>query len=1263
MASSSIPCIRSAIDDLRFLRNICEVWERHFLHAPIGGLAFLRTFLLCARKCSNHVDANLAALLVRIEDVISRRAQEIHSFRLATLEGDGFPNDVVRTAYHLGKEIRSFNQEINHWYVVFSDCSSGQSTDSLVNKDDLMELMDSLLENLVDFSYWQNASDLEVVEHIGAFRGKLTFLKNFLHFITPHEVEDGQLELLLTHTEAVAVNVARHIFMCGSIQCKEKLMQIKNGDSCKLMQNIVPVETCKALIASNLSSHSHREIDEQMLKDFVDMLLSNLWDILKSGTCLMIHLRDQLQKLYEGLRSLRNILKEKPKKFDEKMRDLTGLVVHDAGLAIFSLSLNARNDELVKEMHLVSSDLLENFKVIQATVAEEFPKRSSFKFPRTNELGFIDFLLKYMMDLTSPEASSVAFVSYPIQTIQEELVFLRSFLQKIVELRNENEELQSLWDRVVQVAYRVEFLIDSLLVGYILDSSSMSFDSVVEEIKIIKAQALNFHSKMLDLKVEGVTKRIDHMPSQGSKPMINDVVVGFKDEATSIINRLTRGSRQVQIVPIVGMPGLGKTTLAKKIYYDASVMHHFHTRAWCTVSQVYHKKNLLLEILTCINSKLSEKFFEMSEEDLAHQVKRRLLRNKYLIVLDDVWDSEVWKGLEASFPDDGNGSRVILTSRLRDIAPQDKLDQEPHSLRQLTHDESWDLLQEKFCPGKDSLPPELCELRTQIVEMCQGLPLTIVILAGILANMEQSGWKEVVQSLSSSNISSTEQCTAALELSYRHLPDNLKPCFLYFGGFPEDHEHTIERLIWLWVAEGFVETTHSKSAEDVANDFMMNLIGRSLVMVSKQRSTGGVRACRIHDLLHELCVKKAKEEKFLQLVRGYDELYAFNVPHHLRRLCINSKPEHFQESRLSIPTVRCLLFFKFGPREPYTWFDLSFIFQVFKLLRVLDLSQINLGATLPREIGSLVQLRYLAVLGNMKSIPSSITNLSNLETLILEIYGWLISLPDTIWNMKRLRHLHLKDESLTGGFDLPMENLDNSSQLCNLDTFSWVSLSSWENMDKILRKIPNIRKLKCRLVVDCDPAKEGSYRILVLDFLGQLESLNLRLRTEIDERYPFEFHFSLTIKKLTLSCFCLPWSDISAIADLPNLQVLKLLEQTFVGEEWNMKEEEFPKLQFLKLASLDIVKWTALECENSFPRLQKLVLENCYNLVEIPSSLGNVSTLDIIELSDCPSCASSVNEIQEEQISMGNTDFKVISSSRDVLSLYISELLSSSDMH
>ena len=162
------------------------------------------------------------------------------------------------------------------------------------------------------------------------------------------------------------------------------------------------------------------------------------------------------------------------------------------------------------------------------------------------------------------------------------------------------------------------------------------------------------------------------------------------------------------------------------------------------------QENLLLEILNCILFKLSDKYFKMSEEDLAEVLYRSLKRNKYLIVLDDVWDVEAWKGLQASFPDDENGSMVIFTSRLCDVAPQDKLDQEPHLLRQLSHDESHETV--GSCRKKSYFLEKSClqncvNFGCKLWKLCKGLPLTIVILDGILATTDQHGWKEVVESL------------------------------------------------------------------------------------------------------------------------------------------------------------------------------------------------------------------------------------------------------------------------------------------------------------------------------------------------------------------------------------------------------------------------------------------------------------------------------------------------------------------------------------
>nr|XP_027060838.1 putative late blight resistance protein homolog R1B-12 [Coffea arabica] len=882
MASTSITCISSILADLQALENDYPEfpnWPQQYLRRMRHMLRYLRTFLLCAIKYSNgdvqllfdnkknqanNHHASLEALAVRIGEAIPKWAKEIQS-----------SDQPWKVVHDLEKDMESFEQEICEWYVFFLGSSSRQSSNSVVRKDDLMEFMDSLLENLVN--YLPRSRLPHQVGLIKALEEKLAFMKNFIRFLTLHGVANTELGPLLVHTEAVAINAAGLSYKFQFKKGFGSPKDIKENIS-ELPQKIIPVEpqvldTCiQALAASKLSRQSYGDTDERILRDFYHSLLRNLWEKLKHGTCPVI-LR-QLQMFYEGLNSLRTILKEKPKEFNEKVRDPTRVVKCYGGDFISPLSLNAIKDGIqAKDMDIVCSELSEIIKLINAVITEKCPESSSFTFPTTNGLGFVDSLLEKMMDVTSSEAGSIALIDHPIQKVQEVLVCLRSLLWKIVELQNEDEEVQAIWNRIVGVAYRIELFIDSLITGNILDSSSMSIHSILEEMNIIEAAALKIcDSERLGGKVSEVTKRFNHMPQEGSKPIVNDLVVGFEDETASIINGLRNGSRQVKIVSIVGMPGCGKTTLARKVYNDSSVKSHFYERAWCTVSQIYQKRNLLLQILTCIESKLPEEVFKMGEEDLALQVKRRLLKNRYLVVLDDVWDIDAWNGLEASFPDDGNGSRVILTSRLRGVAPQAKLDHEPYSLPQLTPNETWDLLKGKLYPGQDLAPPELCEIRQQVVEMCQGLPLTVVILAGILSRMDRYGWKEAVEGLSSRNVSSTEQCTATLELSYKHLPDNLKACFLYFGAFPEDHEHNTRRLISLWVAEGFVQKTQLKRSEDVANDYLMELISRSLVIVSKPRSIDGVKACRIHDLLYEFCVTKAKEEKLLQRVRRWSTL-------------------------------------------------------------------------------------------------------------------------------------------------------------------------------------------------------------------------------------------------------------------------------------------------------------------------------------------------------------------------------------------------------
>ncbi|XP_027166167.1 putative late blight resistance protein homolog R1B-17 [Coffea eugenioides] len=570
----------------------------------------------------------------------------------------------------------------------------------------------------------------------------------------------------------------------------------------------------------------------------------------------------------------------------------------------------------------------------------------------------------------------------------------------------------------------------------------------------------SFHS----LRAPEVSKTSTHMLSKGKMPIAHEVMVGLDDEAEKVIERLVSGSKQVEIVPIVGMAGLGKTTLAKKVYNDSSVIYNFHIRLWCIVSQAYNMKNVLLQILHSDgkHSRMDDEFQNLDEHALLQKLYQKLKGNRYLVVFDDVWDIEVWNELGISIPDDKKGSRIIFTSRSSNVASQVEYGGKPHNLRPLSEKESWELLQKKVF-GKEDCPQALHGLGMEIAKKCKGLPLSIVVAAGVLATIEHDicVWEGFAESLSSTTVSDAEQCKKSMELSYEHLPYHLKACLLYFAAFREDEKICAKKLMCLWIAEGFVEIIEGKRSEDIAEEYLMDLIHRNLVMVSENRSIGGGKTCYIHDLILEFCKTVAKEKNFLQILRGYDELSIFNEPPNLHRLSICCSEEDFIKSKLFCPDLDTLLFFNATPGDKFGMLNISSFFCIYKRLKVLNLEDINLMLKeLPAEVESLLCLRYLALrtAQPMEFIPPSIAKLSHLETFRLNSCT-TVSLPDSIWNMKKLRHVHVQRNCiiLLSSSDNVVENL---STLPNLDTLSNLCLYLDQEGENILRRIPNVHQLQ-----------------------------------------------------------------------------------------------------------------------------------------------------------------------------------------------------------
>ncbi|WMV23538.1 hypothetical protein MTR67_016923 [Solanum verrucosum] len=414
--------------------------------------------------------------------------------------------------------------------------------------------------------------------------------------------------------------------------------------------------------------------------------------------------------------------------------------------------------------------------------------------------------------------------------------------------RFDHEKIKSLEEKIrVAVSYAEDAV--EMKISQIITSLSWTFGilqhhdllPVVEKMDTTKKQVMEILSHDADqlLELSG-NSLID--TSSTSYPMLeDDIVHGLDDDLEIIINRLTGRSRDLEIVTISGMGGIGKTTLARKAYDHLAIRyHHFDILAWVTISQEFRVRNVLLEALRCISKQAirvnAKDYDKMDDSELADLVQKNLKHRRYLVVVDDIWSTGVWDSIRGIFPDCNNKSRILLTTRETEVAIYANTSI-PHKMNLLSLANGWKLLCDKVFGPKHDYPPELEEIGKEIVGKCQGLPLTILVIAGHLSKMTRTleGWKDVAQNLSEIIASHPDKCLGVLGLSYHHLPNRLKPCFLSMSGFPEDFQIESCILIQLWIAEGFIRMSagNCRSLEEVAIDYLEDLISRNLIQKLK----------------------------------------------------------------------------------------------------------------------------------------------------------------------------------------------------------------------------------------------------------------------------------------------------------------------------------------------------------------------------------------------------------------------------------------------
>ncbi|XP_049391741.1 putative late blight resistance protein homolog R1A-10 [Solanum stenotomum] len=943
----------------------------------------------------------------------------------------------------------------------------------------------------------------------------------------------------------------------------------------------------------------------------------------------------------------------------DKLNDMlahVGLLTRNISILVRKL-LEESSENNFNEVDFSAQDLLQEIEQMKGDIKQHFlkaPESSQLCFPMDDGFLFMNLLLRHLNDLLISNAYSVSLIKKEIGMVKECLEFLTSSFGKVRQTLGDSTSgvVEDCWLRALDVAYEAKHVINCILVrDKALSHLLFSLPNVIDKIKFIVAEvtSLQMEDKNGDDPLDA--KSSNDLTESTSSSFVEVTVVHEEDEAWIIDQLLDEHESKLDVISIVGMPGVSKTTLANKVYNNTLVASHFNVRAWCTVSQKYNKSKVLREILQQVTGSEGKE----SDDDFAEKLRRALYDKRYLIVLDDVWDIATGEMLIACFPKVKRGNRIILTSRSDKVGLQVKFRSDPLHLQPLTPEKSWELF-EKRVFGKGSCPAELSDVGHQIVEKCQGLPMALVLIAGVIVRerkgKEKDLWLKIQHNLDSFVFANINlEMMKVMQLSYDHLPYHLKPLLLYFARDRKSKRTPVSKLMQLWIAEGLVDhdISFKSSLEEATQSYLDALISSNLIMVDYRLFnlkevkpfSDIIKVCYVHDVVHDFCSVKAKKEKFLKLINPGARFHASDFLHH--RLTIHTEAGELHKKCVLFNSKKCsagskhLISLKVGGsilKSNYICHT-----RPFGLVRVLQLNSIILGDHLVEEIGSLFHLRFLKIWTlDVKAIPLSWLNLQNLETLLISTHYNSIVLLPRLFKLSKLKHVKI-DKSSFFEEEMDADNIKHQPKLEHLTSLSKVVISYTEATSDALEKFPNLQHLHCTIEEpQSSPTHDDWFP--KLDVLNKLESLIAIYRCyeySVLIREPNEYHFPSSLKELRLNLFHMRPALLLAITALPQLEILVIIHSYFVEDKWDASEDIYQSLKTLTLREVSLSEWQV--DKETFPRLEELILEYCEEFTKIPCEFGDIDTLKFIHLTNVNhQVGDSAMEIKEDVIAFTGED-------------------------
>uniref|UniRef100_A0ACD5X9V3 Uncharacterized protein n=2 Tax=Avena sativa TaxID=4498 RepID=A0ACD5X9V3_AVESA len=790
-----------------------------------------------------------------------------------------------------------------------------------------------------------------------------------------------------------------------------------------------------------------------------------------------------------------------------------------------------------------------------------------------------------------------------------------------LELMDELDPAIKDWrDHVREMSYDMENCIDDFMRQFAREDAKAGFvKKTTRHLKKLRqrhriaARMEELRNLAIDANARRERYKIDEWkPSSGSvsiDPRLRAVyqegasLVGIDGPMEELASWLMNAQMKLKVLSIVGFGGLGKTTLAKQLY--DKFRGQFHCEAFFSVSQ----KPDIIVLLNRLEAKLdmTQSSHACGLEDIIEDIRKHLKEKRYLIVVDDLWDQSVWNVISRAFPNEGNGSRLIVTTRVEGVADMAcHNDQECiYRMKPLNEQHSRMLFFDRVFGSGDGCPSYLEEVSVDILKKCGGLPLAIITIASLLASQERSWgvWDNIRSSLGTrSNINPTlEDMKNILNLSYMHLPLHLRACFLYLGMYPEDDEIEMSVVVREWVAEGLVSKMHGPDLMDVGRSYFNELINRSMIQ-SVTNYHGEMRFCRVHDLMVDLILSKCAEDNFLSAASSSEDTTRLQgCKYNVRRLTLRSmaggatngltigasflsKVRSCAWARNSMPPM---LLFKYlrvltldGNYKDLT-IDLTAINQLFQLryLRVLA----PRGVELPCALKGLVYLETLDLIGKSKnSFPSDIVHLPRLSYLRLPSGAPTIQ---QVENMKSLRTLLRFDLAKNS-----MEDIRGLGELINLRELSTSGSGEMSKIHALASSVAKLRNLKYLNIYQDVTDESNQLGLLSTSPFKHIETLVL-WRWEFP-RVPKWMGDLYCLRALDLCAMETSAEDVRVLGKLPSLVWFNFRVKKVAAERAVFGKGVFPVLEQFILWSIDgdVMAFLVFE-EGAMPKLRSLRLK------------------------------------------------------------------------